>query len=110
MREEISRGAFWTLDYLKGKRVGKHYQVSDKDFARKRVSEMQEALLKHAISSTKFYSGFAGATSLTDLPVVTKECIKARLRDFATDKYYNDRHLRPVHTSGSNRYTILHAF
>ena len=102
----IRRIGFWTIDFLKGEGVRKHYReissILENPFSSKstkRREEMLTDLLLHSVETVPFYSSF-NATALEEFPVVKKSIIQKDLEQFKSSKYRGKK-LYKVATSGS---------
>ncbi len=101
----LRRHLLWTADWLRGSPFRKH--LRDIEFAfnhpekydavrRQRLAE----LLKHACSTTKYYSRFSDHKSLSDFSVLNKTTLKRCYDDFISNKY-DQNFLPTTRTSGS---------
>ena len=103
---ERARGlAYWTLDRVRGGRVAFHHQdLALQDGAPELLAERQterlQDLLSHACRTTAYYAPFAGATELSQFPVLQKRFIRERHADFLSSAYPSDS-LTTRTTSGS---------
>lgn len=105
--EHLRRLLFWTLDFLRGSTVRKHYRdisfilndASPEESGRIHERNLR-CILKHAIHHCPYYSGLKDRKYLSEFPVVNKSLIKSHMNQFlAID---NDRRkLFRVITSGS---------
>lgn len=92
--------AFWIKDRLTGNKVRKHY-LDIKNGINKPINEDDlNALLKHAIKNTGFYSELDNDSALTDFPVINKNTIKQNFDGFLAKNYKNKK-LHVMSTSGS---------
>ncbi len=100
---------FWTVDFLKGGRVRRHFKdieyiQSDPNSpkALKRRSEHLGRLMEHAVETVPFYKSLMGGhcTKLEHFPVVDKAFIRENYEKF-TSTLYLDKHNHEVSTSGS---------
>jgi phenylacetate-CoA ligase len=105
---EISRKyVFWLLDFLKGRKIRKHYcditfvltRSSSKE-ALERQDKRLTAILRHAAATTQFYKEKRDCISLKDFPVVNKSVVRESFNSFISDKF-RESELVPVVTSGS---------
>jgi len=97
--------AYWTLDRLHGGRVAYHLgDIAEQNLNREICAERQAGrlrwLLSHACETTPYYSQFAGATKLSDFPVLRKRTIQSRYSDFLSSSYAPES-LTTSRTSGS---------
>jgi len=105
---EISRKyAFWFLDFLKGRKIRKHYNdivlVLNRAFsneASQRQKNDLSALLHHAVTTTQFYKQKSSYTSLFDFSVINKSIVRNSFNSFISSKY-KETELISVVTSGS---------
>lgn len=105
----LRRTAYWTLDWLKGGKVKKHY----KDIEAKQagiigidneLTDIMEYVQKHV----PYYQG-KQYKELTDFPVIDKHNIMAAYESFCSDEFPNKTALHEVSTSGSSG-NPFHAF
>ncbi|MFC1783133.1 hypothetical protein ACFL02_06065 [Planctomycetota bacterium] len=101
----IRQVAFWGLDFLKGRRVGRQLRELEKGFSdpqsmRQLSQRRLKDFLDHACRTTRYYASFGGAAKLQDFPVIQKSDIRERYEDFFADGYDRDS-LVAVTTSGS---------
>ncbi|MBN1460154.1 MAG: phenylacetate--CoA ligase family protein [Armatimonadetes bacterium] len=97
--------AYWTLDRLRGGRVAFHYrdlakQENEPTLLAERQTQRLQQLLSHACQTTTYYKQFAGATELSQFPVLQKRVIRERHADFLSSAYTSDS-LTTRTTSGS---------
>ncbi len=101
----VRRTVFWTIDYLKGKPIGKHYKdikeiIENKNYEALRVDSYLEKLLKYSTSTVDFYKPYCSYSSLDDFPIINKLVIKEQPEAFISPEYQNNKlHYRK--TSGS---------
>ncbi|WP_222983926.1 CoF synthetase [Flagellimonas meishanensis] len=106
--EKLRKGAFWTLDWLKGARVWKHYReityIQGNPLSQRATAIRQEHLSKildHAVRTVPFYSALAARKmDLAKFPIVDKQLIRENFEAFRSDSY-KDKHTHQVLTSGS---------
>jgi len=105
---EISRKyAFWSLDFLKGSKIRKHYRnivlvlnhVSSNEATQRQEKDLS-AILRHAVTTTQFYKQKNGYRSLNDFPVINKSIVRESFNSFISSKF-KESELIPVVTSGS---------
>lgn len=99
--------SFWVADRLTGGAVKKHLiEVSAILFDVTSVTSLEkqgknlEALLKHAVSTTTFYSSFKDYQNINDFPVVKKTDVQNNFDAFRSSRFDNKK-LHKVATSGS---------
>ncbi len=99
----IRRIGFWTIDFLKGEGVRKHYReissILENPFSSKstkRREEMLTDLLLHSVETVPFYSSF-NATALEEFPVVKKSIIQKDLEQFKSSKYLRQKIIQSSH-------------
>jgi len=107
MLETLRKQAFWSLDFLRGRKVWNHYHDIAHVFtaasfgkAAVRCEKSLTAILQHAITTTEFYKNRSGLKSLYDFPVINKSIIRASFKSFISSKF-KESDLIPVVTSGS---------
>ena len=114
--ELLRRRAFWTLDSLKGKPIGKHMEDIERTLeeynsenSRKRRDNLLQNLLKHAVESTPFYRENSDFTKLEDFQVINKNTVRADFEAFKSI-LFKDKKTTPVFTSGSTGtpFQLLH--
>ncbi|MBN1460091.1 MAG: hypothetical protein JXA57_11165, partial [Armatimonadetes bacterium] len=103
--ERLRSVGFWTLDRLRGGPVARHLadlQLLQTDLpeVRRRQAARLEKLLAHACATTPYYRQFAGATQLSDFPVLQKRTIRERHAEFLSSSY-DRKSLIKLWTSGS---------
>jgi phenylacetate-CoA ligase len=97
--------AYWGLDFLRGRPVGRHLQelkdtFRDPDAALAQSQQRVRALIDHACSTTGYYRQFLGAKELREFPVLQKRTIREHYDEFFSSAYEKSS-LIPVMTSGS---------
>ena len=105
--EWIRRAGFWTLDFLRGSKVRKHY-VDIKNIMENgmdpNVSKIQEKylndILKYATENIEFYKKFKGFDSIKSFPVVNKNIIRNNYEVFQSPEFLKAAVVN-MHTSGS---------
>lgn len=102
--EWIRRAGYWTLDFMKGSPVRKHYkQIEYLLNHEAEVPAFQarklEEILRFAVENTEFYRTFAGFKTLEDFPVIDKNRIKANIESFKSPLCAGKT--IHMHTSGS---------
>ena len=107
MLETLRKQAFWSLDFLSGRKVWNHYtdialilNSSSIGEAAVRREKNLNAILQHAVASTEFYKSKYGCKSLTDFPVINKSLVRTSFKSFISHKF-KESDLVPVVTSGS---------
>jgi phenylacetate-CoA ligase len=101
----IRRLAYWGLDYLKGRPVGRQLReleeaFKDPDAALVLSQQRVRALIDHACNTTDYYRQFRGAKELHEFPILQKRTIRERYEEFLSSAYERSS-LIPVTTSGS---------
>ena len=100
----IRRKAFWTLDFMKGSKVRKHYNdvkniiENNKGIHR---AEYLDRILKYASHNVDFYKPYKSYSSLSDFPVINKNLIKEQYEQFQSPEYKNSKVIK-MSTSGSS--------
>lgn len=96
---------YWTVDALQGSHVKKYYNEIRESFrhsTKERVLDDKiQKLIAHAVKTTPFYADFDEDTPLTDLPIVTKDQIRANYDLFTSSAYKGAPDNRTMYTSGS---------
>jgi len=105
--EKFRMLAFWSLDFMAGSPIKKHYNEvckvmqnpldNDNDVvSKKNLSD----LLNHAIHTTKFYNHLKSTAGISDFPIVNKAIIRESFDSFCSGKYSKSDLIQVV-TSGS---------
>ena len=110
INESLRRSIFWSLDFLKGRPIRRHYNEvkyllnhPSSENARKIRKDNLQTLFKHATLTTVFYKSFKGKKKLSDFPIISKEMIRENFSDFESSSFKDKkRHLAT--TSGSTGY------
>ena len=114
--EFIRKILFWTVDFLKGRNVRKHYNdillINENSFSSElklRREKHLQNILDHALTTVPFYKMQKGSISLADFPVVDKAFVRENFEQFKS-KYYLNKENHKVTTSGStgNPFHIFH--
>lgn len=107
MLELFRRKVFWCVDFLKGKHIKNQYTEVKEILSnlnsinsRQKQKENLDAILKHAVSSTQFYSSYKGFKDLSDFPIIDKNIIVNYYDDFKSVKYLDQENFS-AYTSGS---------
>lgn len=108
MLSSIKNTLFWVLDNLRGgkvrkayRRIEKYYQIDSASSEMENYySEALQELLKQATENTNYYKSFKGRADLSSYPVVNKNIITNREKDFLS-KNYTKSNLIKMSTSGS---------
>lgn len=107
LADGIRRNAFWFYDFLRGGNVRKNYiEIASalKNGYNHNSEKLNSAnlirLLRHATSTTPFYSAFTEFRELGDFPVINKTIIRENLDGFLST-YFEKEKLHRVTTSGS---------
>lgn len=94
---------FWTIDWLKGRTVRKHYIDIKNTMQRKenvnKVRESLQSLLTHATQNCSFYAPFAN-TPISEFPIIDKDLIRSRHSEFLAKPFVTAK-LHRMSTSGS---------
>lgn len=105
--EWIRRTAYWTLDFLTGSKVRKHYEDIKKIMENVQgpdVIQIKEKyladILKYATENVEFYKIYRSYSSLKDFPIINKNIIKEYYEEFQSPDYKDARVIN-MHTSGS---------
>ena len=97
---------FWTLDFLKGSPIRKHYtEIANVFFNKPSSQGMKELrlsnILQYSVSSTNFYKNF-DAKSLKAFPIIAKRDIVANLDAMFSREFIKQKEtLKTMITSGS---------
>ena len=96
---------FWSLDFIKGSKIKKHFDdlklsFADIESGRKKAEQRLTGILDHAVKTTPFYKKYAGFENLKDFPVIQKNTIKENYDAFLSDIYDRDKLFKTT-TSGS---------
>ena len=102
--EKIRYLLFWALDFLKGRKVAKHYQeivttIADYPATKNISEEKLAAILHHATDTTAFYKQYKNA-AITGFPVINKNLIRENEATFLSSSF-DKATLSKVVTSGS---------
>jgi phenylacetate-CoA ligase len=105
--EWIRRVGFWTLDFLRGSKVRKHYvdvknimeNGTDQNFS-KIQNDYLNNILKYATENVEFYKKFNGFDSLKSFPVVNKNIIRNNYEAFWSPEF-SETAVVNMQTSGS---------
>jgi phenylacetate-CoA ligase len=84
--------AYWSLDLLKGRLVGRHLQelesaFRDPDATLALTQRRVRALIDHACNTTGYYRQFLGAKELSEFPILQKRTIRERYEEFFSSVY-----------------------
>ncbi len=94
---------FWTIDWLKGRTVRKHYIDIKNTMQRKenvnKARESLQSLLTHATQNCSFYAPFAN-TPISEFPIIDKDLIRSRHSEFLAKPFVTAK-LHRMSTSGS---------
>ena len=101
----IRHTVLWSVDRLRGSPIRKHLRDIEYafDFPEKYEAIRQQRLtdlLKHATTTTKYYSRFAENKNIYDFPVLNKATLKQHVDDFLSNQY-DKSSLPTTRTSGS---------
>lgn len=105
--ENLRYAAFWSIDFLKGGKVRRHYKsistilnnYTSKNSLNYR-EQCLENILNHATNTTPYYKNLGLGKVLTDFPVVNKNIIRSNFHQFQSKLFLNKK-LKTVKTSGS---------
>ncbi|MHA7057497.1 phenylacetate--CoA ligase family protein [Aquimarina sp. M1] len=104
--EKIRYISFWTLDFITGSKVKKHYrdiknllENTNHNASISKQKEYLDAVLTHSVEASTFYKGI-DSSNLQNFPVVNKEIVKSSYEKFESLKYRNKKKIG-VSTSGS---------
>jgi phenylacetate-CoA ligase len=105
--EWIRRAGFWTLDFIRGSKVRKHY-VDVKNIMEMgmdpNISKIQgdqlNSILKYATENVEFYKKFNGSDSIKSFPVVNKNIIRNNYEAFWSPEFLEAAVVN-MQTSGS---------
>jgi len=99
---------FWFLDIFKGRAISSHFKDIDNIFTNYQTKAIQQKLknrlsnlLKHASTSTNFYSKYDPLTGIKSFPVINKTLVKEHLSEFRSKLFPDISNLFPMITSGS---------
>ncbi len=103
----VRRNVYWTLDFLRGSKVRKHYYDIKNMMENGTASSVLEAqenylsdILRYATKNVDFYKPYKSYSSLKNFPVINKNIIKEHYNDFQSNEYRNSKVIN-MHTSGS---------
>lgn len=106
VNERIRNLSFWTIDFLRGGNVRKHYQdvkhIIEKPndpLSLNKKAEYLGDVLKHATATSNYYKNI-NPNNLENFPVVNKEVIKLSYKDIQSQIHINKSKVG-VSTSGS---------
>ncbi|MFH6768352.1 CoF synthetase [Gaetbulibacter aquiaggeris] len=101
------RVIFWSLDFIKGSPIRKHYheieQIISNPNSKKSIERQKELLiniLNHAVYTTPFYHAYKKYSSIKDFPIIKKTVIQNNFDSFKSETYRNKKQFK-VSTSGS---------
>lgn len=103
--EDLRRWGFWTLDYLRGGQVRKHYKnikdIIERGYYENPVTEEYlNNLLNHVVNNTDYYYDYRNYNGLEDFPVVDKNIIRENQNKIISKKHIGEK-LHSMSTSGS---------
>lgn len=105
--ENLRCFTFWTVDFLNGSKVRKHYKsitnILDDFTSEKSISLREQYLqdiLNHSSQTTLFYKDVGSNKALADFPVVNKNMIRTNFNEFQSKSFLNKK-TKTVKTSGS---------
>ena len=104
--ETLRQSIFWSLDFIKGGKIKKHYydiknmiEFPENSIYSKKKSHYLKKIMEHASNSVALYNNI-DASNIQNFPVVNKEIIKESYNKFQSYKYKNKKKVS-VSTSGS---------
>jgi phenylacetate-CoA ligase len=105
--ERIRRAGFWTVDFLLGSKVRKHFNDirnimengADPNVS-KRQGDYLNGILIYATKNVAFYKEFKGFDSIKSFPVVNKNIIRDNYEAFQSQEFLATSVVN-MHTSGS---------
>ncbi len=103
LSEWIRSASYWTLDFLRGSSVKKHYEDIKSIIEKNEVTSQKKNLnniLDYASTNVKFYKPYSDYTSLNDFPVINKNVMKEHYDDFQSPEFLQSN-VTNMHTSGS---------
>lgn len=115
--EFLRRSLFWTLDFLKGGKIKKHYkdikfiqESSNLIIVKKRKETLLKNILEHALTTVPFYNREIGGNSLQNFPIINKKLVRENFEQLKSQKFLNNKSNYRVYTSGStgNPFEIYH--
>lgn len=98
----IRRIVFWTIDFIKGRKIRKHYKEIKKEIETPNLNKQEkkiEELLNHAKNTTEFYKNIK-FKNIKDFPVVNKLIYNENYEKFQSSEYINKK-IHKMSTSGS---------
>lgn len=115
MLERLRYHLFWSVDFLKGSPVSKHYkdiqsilENYDSDNSLNKKKQYLNSLLNHAVEHVEFYKKYAKFNSLEDFPVVNQRILKDNFEAVQAVNFKAKKNFKML-TSGSTGtpFTIL---
>jgi phenylacetate-CoA ligase len=107
LSEWTRKAGFWTLDFLKGSHVRKHYYDIKRNMdngSDPNITQIQAdylgSILKYATENVPFYRKFKAFDSLKTFPVVNKNIIRDSFEAFQSSQFLGVS-VVDMHTSGS---------
>src|SRR5476649_944893 len=105
--EMARKFSFWSLDFMRGSPVGKHYRNiaismngQSPDESTLQYEQAIANLLHHAASTVPFYINHQGFKSLGEFDVINKSIVRASFHQFMSSGF-DETELIPIVTSGS---------
>ena len=103
--EKVRRYGFWTLDFLKGNSIRKHYnEIKYINNGGNKAEEAEKRslknLLSYAANNTEFYKEYRDFASIKDFPIIDKNTIKNNGLQIQSKEFKNEE-LHTMSTSGS---------
>ncbi|MDO5977662.1 CoF synthetase [Flavivirga spongiicola] len=104
--EKLRQSIFWSLDFIKGGKIKKHYddiknmiEFPENSMSSKKRSRYLKKIMTHAANSVPLYNNI-NPSNIQNFPVINKEIIKESYNKFQSYKYKNKKKIS-VSTSGS---------
>ncbi len=114
--EYLRKVIFWSVDFLRGSKIRKHYENIKFINEHYNLPEAQyimdknmNDLICHAIETVPYYKPYNELISLKDFPIVNKTIFKKHFNAFKSAAYIDKKNYR-VYTSGStgNPFEVYH--
>ena len=105
--QKLRKTAFWTLDFIKGGPVRKHYRhisamldAPESTFAKQEKEKSLNKLLTHAVTHVPYYKNLAQNVHLENFPITNKNILRDNLDKIFWPEAQNQK-LQKFSTSGS---------